>query len=143
MSQILSLPLQMKNKARCLGGRFFPFQRKSYILSISFLIYFVIAYIWPMSHSLDKRICFTIIFLPPRGNVPDMDFFCYIFTYFAPTGVIKDRVTKINSKYFNEKIVTIPFVLVDQFYLFMIQPIRLENWPEVELSQVLKSLVFC
>ena len=57
-----------------------------------------------MCHSLDKRICFTIIFLPPRGNVPDMDFFCYMFTYFVPTGVIKDRGTKTNSKYFNDKL---------------------------------------
>ena len=57
-----------------------------------------------MCHSLDKRICFTIIFLPPGGNVPDMDFFCYMFTYFVPTGVIKDRGTKTNSKYFNDKL---------------------------------------
>ena len=44
-------------------SQFFLFQRKSYILSISFLLYFGIIYIWPMYHSLDKRIWFTIIFL--------------------------------------------------------------------------------
>ena len=32
--------------------------------------------------------------------VLDMDFH-YTFTYFAPFGVIENRVTKVNSKYFN------------------------------------------
>ena len=27
--------------------------------------------------------------------------FCYTFTYFVPSGVIKNRVTKVNFKYFN------------------------------------------
>ena len=34
-------------------------------------------------------------------SVPDMDFFCYNFTYFVPFGVIENRVTKINLMYFN------------------------------------------
>ena len=33
-----------------------------------------------------------------------MDFYYYTFTYFVPIGVINDRVTKINSKYFNGKL---------------------------------------
>ena len=35
-------------------------------------------------------------------SVPDMDFLLYYtFTYFVPFGVIKNRVTKVNFKYFN------------------------------------------
>ena len=30
-----------------------------------------------------------------------MDFFCYTFTFFVRFGVIKNRVTNVNSKYFN------------------------------------------
>ena len=31
-------------------------------------------------------------------------FSCYTFTYFAPIGVMEERVIKINSKDFNEKL---------------------------------------
>ena len=40
-------------------------------------------------------------FLRESHSVPDMDFFCYTTTYFVPFGVIENRVTKVNSKYFN------------------------------------------
>ena len=46
-----------------LGGRIFSVPEEIYILSISFLIYFGIVYIWLRYKCLDKRICFTIIFL--------------------------------------------------------------------------------
>ena len=62
-------PLKLESWAMRLGGYFFPFQRKTYILLISFLIYFGIVYIWPICHSLDKRICFTIIFLSPKESL--------------------------------------------------------------------------
>ena len=97
MSKTPSSPLQIKNWARCLGSLFYPFQRKSYILSISFLIYFGIVYIWPMCHCLDKRVWSTIIWLCSRYG-----FFYYTFTYFMP--VIKVRVSEINSKCFNGKL---------------------------------------
>ena len=35
-------------------------------------------------------------------SVPDMDFFCYTFTYFVLFGVIDNRVAKVEFKYFNE-----------------------------------------
>ena len=41
---------------------------------------------------------FTIIFLPLSSRY---GFFCYTFTYFVPFGVIENRVTKFNFKYFN------------------------------------------
>ena len=90
-----------------LGICFFLFQRKLYILfSIPFLIYFGIVKIWPMYHNLEKRISFTIIFLPLKEGLTLFQiriFFqvSYTFTYFVPFGVIKNRVIKINFKYFN------------------------------------------
>ena len=80
---------------------FFSFQRKSHILSMSFLIHLGIVYIdqlgrfgLRLSFSLLKRVS-----LSSRYN-----FFCYTFTFFCPIGVIKHRVTKINSKHFNGKL---------------------------------------
>ena len=59
-----------------------------------------------MYRSLDKRIGFTIIFLPLKESLPlfQIDFFYYTFTYFVPIGVTEDRVTKINPKYINIKL---------------------------------------
>ena len=63
ISKILSLLLQMERvELGVWETAFFPFQRKLYIFSIFFLIYFGKIYIWPVYHSLDKRIWFTIIF---------------------------------------------------------------------------------
>ena len=78
----------------------FLFQRKSFNF---FLVYFGIVQIWPMYHSLDKRVWFTIIFLPLKESLTlfQIWIFYYTFTYFVPFGVIKNRVTKVNSKYFN------------------------------------------
>ena len=39
----------------------------------------------------------------------------FTMTYFVPTGIIKDRTTKMYPKYFNGN-VTIPFVLFYQFF---------------------------
>ena len=105
-------PLQMKSWARCLRGcAFFPFHWKSYIFSIFFLIYFGTVYVWPMYHSLDKKIWFKIIFLPITESLTlfQMSIFYYTYIYFAQIGVIEDRVTKINSKHFNGKLW--PFLL--------------------------------
>ena len=51
------------------------------------------------------------------------EFFCYSLTYFVPFGVIDNRVTKLNSGILME-IVTISVVLIDQFYFYMDQPIK-------------------
>ena len=52
------------------------------------------------------EISFTIFFLPLKEShfAPNMDLFYYTFTNFVPIGVIENRVTKINSKYFNGKL---------------------------------------
>ena len=69
----------------------------------SFLAYFKIVQIWPMCHSLDKRVWFTIFFLSLKESLTlfQMWIFYYTFTYFVPFGVIENRVTKVNFKYFN------------------------------------------
>ena len=46
-------------------------------------------------------------------SVPDMGFLL-IFNCFVQFGVIENRFTNINFKYFNEKIVAIPVALVDE-----------------------------
>ena len=49
--------------------------------------------------------------------------FLLTFNYFVPFGVIENRFTKIKSKILME-IVTIPVVLVDEFYFYMHRPIK-------------------
>ena len=56
-----------------------------------------------MYHSLDKSVWFTIIFLPLKESLTlfQIWIFYHTFTYFVPFGIIKNRVTKFNSKYVN------------------------------------------
>ena len=63
-------PFQKESWIRCLGGSIFcGFQKKLYMLfSVSFLIYSRIVYIWPMHHSFDERVQFTIIFFPLKDS---------------------------------------------------------------------------
>ena len=79
---------------------FFPVPKE---IIYCFLAYFGIVQIWPMYHSLGKSIWFAIIFLPLKESLTlfQIWIFYYTFTYFAPFGVIKNRVTKANSNYFN------------------------------------------
>ena len=65
---------------------FFPVPEE---IIYSFLVYYL----------LDKRDWFTINFLPLGSR---NGFFNYTFTYFVSLGVIQERVTKVNFKYFNE-----------------------------------------
>ena len=55
-----------------------------------------------MYHSLEARIWFHYIFTSQREShsIPDMGFLL-TFNYFVPFGVIENRFTKINFKYFN------------------------------------------
>ena len=68
----------------------------------SFLEYFGIVQIWPTYHSLDKRVWFTIIFLPLKESLTLFQIWIfYYFYYFFPFGVIENRITKVISIYFN------------------------------------------
>ena len=56
-----------------------------------------------MYHSLETKIWFLIIFLLLKESltlIRDM-VFLLTFNYFVPFGVIENRFTKINFKYFN------------------------------------------
>ena len=78
-------------------------------------------------------------------SVPDMGFLP-TFNYFVPFGVIENRFTKIKSKILME-IVTIPVVLVDEFYFYIHHPIKAWLFEKIILALVylfhfvLKSLV--
>ena len=90
--------------------------------------------IWSTYHSLDRGggWFYDYPFLRESHSDPDMDFFCYTVTYFVPFGVIDNRVTKVNSKYFNISIIS--FVLVDQVYFYLHQLIRLAFLKTLSLS---------
>ena len=101
MSKIPSTIVQMESLVRCLGGLTFFCPRGTRLFL--FLVYFGIVQIWPMYHTLDERVLFMIIFLPLKKSLTLFQklIFYYGFTYSVPFGVIKNRVSKVNSKYFN------------------------------------------
>ena len=72
-------------------------------IEYSCLVYLGIVQIWPMYHSLDKKVWLKIILLPLRKSLTlyEIWIFYYTFTYFVLFVVIKNRVTKVNSRYFN------------------------------------------
>ena len=82
---------------------FFRFQRKLYIVfSISFLMFWNsinLAYVPQLGN---KDLVSDYIFTSQREShsVPDIGFLL-TFNYFVPFGVIQNRFTKINFKYFN------------------------------------------
>ena len=53
--------------------------------------------IWPTYHSLDKMVCFTIIFLPLKEGLTLFLIWFFspmdAFIYFVSFGVIENRVT--------------------------------------------------
>ena len=71
-----------------MSGRlhFFPVPEE---IIYSFLVYFEILQIWPMHHSLDKRVWLTITPFKESHSDPDMDFFCYVIIYFITFGVVE------------------------------------------------------
>ena len=82
---------------------FFLFQRKLYIhFSISFLIFWKSINLAYVSQLGNKDLVSDHIFTSQREShsVQDMGFLL-AFNYFVPFGVIKNRFTKINFKYFN------------------------------------------
>ena len=94
------LPPNGKSWARCIGGHILFRSRGNYILFQFSFCYILEQYILDI-YSLDKRIWFTIIFLPLKDMDSRYEFFYYTFIYFVSIGVIEDRTTKINSLYFN------------------------------------------
>ena len=87
MSRIPSPIIQIESLARYLGGCIFSCSRGNCI----FL--FGISFFWIRGFGLRLSHLFTSQF--------QIWIFCYTFTYFVPFGVIENRVTKVNFKYFN------------------------------------------
>ena len=134
--------VQMESWARCLGGRVFSCSRGTVY---SFLVYFGIVQIWPMYHSLDKRDWFFIFFLPLRKSLTlfQIWIFYYNFNCLVLLGVIKNRFTKVNSKYFNENCAEawlfekVIFQLDASSYSFKITCILLRQ--VISLKKIVKS----
>ena len=77
-----------------------------------------------MYHSLDKRIWFTIIFLPLKEShyVPDMDFFGISSPFSFHLELLRIELPKLTPSILME-IVIILVVLLGQFFFYMNQPI--------------------
>ena len=93
----------MESWAQCPRLDFFLFQRKLYILfSISVLIFWNSINLAYASQLGKEDLVSDYIFnsLRESHSVPNMGF-SITFNYFAPFGVIQNRFTKINFKYFN------------------------------------------
>ena len=100
MSKIPIPLIQMESWTSCVRGSFYLLVPEEIVYS--FLVYFVIVQTWSIYHSLDKQVWLLIMFLPLKESLTLFnDFFCYTFTFFVRFGVIKNRVTNVNSKYFN------------------------------------------
>ena len=76
-----------------------------------------------MYHSLETMIWFLNIFLPLKNSLTLFHIFLLTFNYFIPFGVIENRFTKLTSSILM-KIVTVPVVLVDEFYFYMYHPTK-------------------
>ena len=105
MFKIPSLPLQMKSLARCLGGCIFSCSRGNCIFFFQYTFWYILEYykfglyITGWRRRFGLRLPFYLskrVLLCSRYG-----FFYYTFTYFVLFGVIENRVTKINFKYFN------------------------------------------
>ena len=95
---------------------FFLFQRKI-IFSISFLIFWNSINL-PMYHSLETRIWFRIIFLPVKKSLALFQIwvFCQPSIILSHLELSRIDLPKLTSSILME-IVTIPVVLVDEFYM--------------------------
>ena len=103
-SKIPSLTLQMESWAQCLGGFIFSCSRGNCMFFFQFPLWYFwnsinLAYVSQLG---DEDLVSDYIFISQREShsVPDMGFLL-TFNYFVPFGVIENRFTKINFKYFN------------------------------------------
>ena len=142
----------MKSWAQCLGGCIFYCSEETVCSFFSFLFDIWENYklglcirVWKQRFSfwlyfyLSKRVSLCSIYV-------FFVFFLLTFSYFIPFGVIKNRFTKLTSSILM-KIVTVPVVLVDEFYFYMYHPIKAWLFEKIIFELVylfhivLKSLV--
>ena len=96
------------------------FQRKLYILSWFLLFtYFGIIYIWTVYQSLDKMVYFIIISLPLKESLTLFQ----IWVFFVKLSLILSQLELLREEkliqVFWWKILTLSFVLANQFYFHM------------------------
>ena len=107
-----------------MSGRlhFFPVPEE---IIYSFLVYFEILQIWPMHHSLDKRVWLTIT--PFKESHSDLDVDCFAMSSFILFHLELSRIElpKLTPSILME-IFVISFVLVDQFFFLCTSPLRLD-----------------
>ena len=136
-----------------MSGRlyFFLFQRRFYILfSISFLIYFGLntnlAYVSKLGE--EGVVVYNYLFTSQREShsVPDRDFFATLLLISSHFELSRIELPKLTSSILME-IVTIPVVLVDEFYFYIHHPIKAWLFEKIIFELVylfhivLKSLV--
>ena len=98
--------------------RFFPVSKE---IIYSFLVYFGILQIWPMSYSLYKRVWFTTFFLPLKQSLTLFQ----LWIIFAISSLILPHLelSRIESPKLTATIImeikVISFVLVDQLHFYV------------------------
>ena len=124
MAKISSPLFKMeKSWTTCQGGCiFFPVPEE---IIYSFLVYFGILQIWPMYHSLDKRVWLTITPFKESHSDPDMDFFAMSSFILLHLELSRIELQKLTPSILME-IFVISFVLVDQFFFICTSPLRLD-----------------
>ena len=139
----------MESWTQCLGGCIFSCSRGDCIFFFQFPFwYFGIVRIWPMYHSLEMRIWFLIIFLHLKKSLTLFQMWVFGQPSIILSHMELSRIDlpKLTSSIFME-IVTIPVVLVDEFYFYMHHPIKAWLFEKIIFELVylvhivLKSLV--
>ena len=105
ISKILCPSLQMESWARCLSC-IFSCSRGNCIFFFNFLFDIFwnsisLAYVCITAWSIGFGLRLSVYLSTRVSLCSRYGFFCCTFTYFVPFGVIENRVTKINFKYFN------------------------------------------
>ena len=123
ISKIPSPLVEMESWTRRLGGHIFSCSRENHI--------FFFGIIWNSTNLACvpqfrwECLVYDYPFLRGSHSVPDMDFFCYTVTYFVPLELSRIELLKLIRSILMD-ILIISFVLVDQFYFYMHQPIKLD-----------------
>ena len=122
LSKIPSRSFQMESWAHCLAGCIFSCSRGNciFFFSISFLTFWNIINLAYVSQLGNEDLVSDYNFTSQREyhSVPDMGFLLYL-QLFCPIWSYRELTSSILMK-----IVTIPVVLVDEFYFYMHHPIK-------------------
>ena len=135
MSKIPSPHFQMESWARCLGGHYFSFRRKFCVVFFNFLLgkFWNSIYLTYIPKCFDKRIRFTFFFISKLCYKCGFFLLNYDLLWLRHYWSYQGQNYQNMPQVFEWKIVTIPFVLLYQFF-YMTQPIRLVFLKSLSLS---------